>query len=244
MYNRLFTSIVASSIWSEPLEVCKVWITLLAMQDKEGYVFASSSGLARIAALPVETVNLCLEKFLAPDKESSDLLRAPEREGRRIEVIDGGWRLFNTKHYNELANADARREQFRDSKRRTRAAKRRDSEGKQGLSTPVHKSPPSEAYSASASEVTQEEREAPALKKKPKDLAEVQAFWIEAGLRGDAEVFWLHYEDRGWKWKSWQRAAKKWSLSEKNQPSYGQPRNLGPATPSRYANVPTKQENN
>ena len=66
MYAKLFSSILTSSIWSEDAETCKLWITLLALADREGYVFGSVLGLARQAALPLEAVEAGLARFMNP----------------------------------------------------------------------------------------------------------------------------------------------------------------------------------
>lgn len=120
MYSKLFSSIINSSVWSEDSDICKVWVTLLAMQDQGGCVFGSVSGLARICNIPVEKVQAALEKFVSPDPLSSDLTRAPEREGRRIVVIDGGWKLLNADHYGQLRTSDDRRLQVKEAVRRHR----------------------------------------------------------------------------------------------------------------------------
>jgi hypothetical protein len=120
MYSKLFASILNSSLWSEDSDTCKVWITLLAMADREGYVFGSTAGIARIAALPPILVESVMEKFLSPDLESADLSRCPENEGRRIEVIPGGWRLLNFEHYRSVGDEADRREQNRLAQQRHR----------------------------------------------------------------------------------------------------------------------------
>lgn len=120
MYAKLFSSLLSSSVWSEDSDTCKVWITLLALADREGYVFGSASGIARICALDVDKVTEALEKFLSPDKHSSDKTREPDRDGKRIEIVDGGWHLLNYAHYRDLADADVRRAQYRASKRKAR----------------------------------------------------------------------------------------------------------------------------
>ena len=45
-YTKLFNSILASTVWSEPNETRIVWITLLAMADKNGIIEGSVPGLA------------------------------------------------------------------------------------------------------------------------------------------------------------------------------------------------------
>lgn len=120
MYSKLFSSILTSSVWSESSDVCKVWVTMLALQDREGFVFGSPVGLARVCALSVDVVDDALGRFLAPDPRSGDILRNPENEGRRIEVVEGGWKIINGPYYRDLRDADERRIQNRDAQRRRR----------------------------------------------------------------------------------------------------------------------------
>lgn len=120
MYVKLYSSIVNSSIWSEDSDTCKVWITMMALADRDGFVFGSASGLARIAAVDPEKVNAIIQKFLEPDPQSADIVRSPENQGRRIQVVPGGWQLLNYLHYRDLKDADARRGQIREAVRKHR----------------------------------------------------------------------------------------------------------------------------
>lgn len=83
-----------------------VWITMLAIADKNGEVQGSIPGLARIAGVPVEDCRAAIAKFLAPDPDS----RTKDDEGRRIEEIDGGWALLNHNKYRDMASKDEQRE--------------------------------------------------------------------------------------------------------------------------------------
>ncbi len=105
-YTKLFQSILASTIWNEPNETRLVWITLLAMADKEGVVEASVPGLAVFARVSDQACRKALKRFMTPDRDS----RSPEFEGRRIEPVSGGWRLLNHGKYRAKMGADERRE--------------------------------------------------------------------------------------------------------------------------------------
>lgn len=106
-FTKLFASITESTIWSEPDRTRIVWITMLAMCDSHGRVWASVPGLARRAVVPVEDTRIALGSFLAPDEES----RTKDHDGRRITAIDGGWQILNYQKYRELRDDDTRREQ-------------------------------------------------------------------------------------------------------------------------------------
>lgn len=105
-YAKLFNTITTSTIWSEPMATRVVWVTMLAMADRHGEVQASVPGLARVANVPMDDCLAALATFLAPDQYS----RTPDNEGRRIEVVEGGWRLLNHAKYRAKRDADDRRE--------------------------------------------------------------------------------------------------------------------------------------
>ncbi len=99
-YTKLFNSIITSTIWSEDDQTRIVWITMLAIADKNGEVQGSIPGLARIAGVPVEACRTAINKFLSPDVDS----RTKDDEGRRIDVIEGGWHLLNHGKYRNMAS--------------------------------------------------------------------------------------------------------------------------------------------
>lgn len=117
MYTKLFSSIVHSTIWREDSDTCKVWVTMLALVDKNGCVWASVPGLADVARVDIEICRAALVKFMAPDHDS----RSKVSEGRRIEEIDGGWWLINHEKFDKIKNMDERREQVAAAVRRHRA---------------------------------------------------------------------------------------------------------------------------
>lgn len=133
-YTKLFGSIVTSTIWRESAPTKVVWITMLALSDKDGIVSGSVPGLAHIAGVSVKQCEQAIDKFLAPDQHS----RSHEHEGRRIEVIEGGWQLLNHGKYRIQLSQDDRREQDRLRKQKLR------------LSTSVRTCPQMSAVSAQA----------------------------------------------------------------------------------------------
>src|SRR5690348_14464223 len=108
-YTKLFGSILGSTIWREDSDTKVVWITMLAMADQDGLVEASVPGLAHLAGVTHESAEVALSKFSQPDKYS----RSPEWDGRRIEKIDGGWRLLNYEKYMYKMSLEDRRERDR-----------------------------------------------------------------------------------------------------------------------------------
>ncbi len=118
-YTKLFNSILASTVWSEPMETRIVWITLLAMCDRRGIVEGSVPGLAVFARLPLQATQTALERLSAPDEFS----RSKEHEGRRLEVVEGGWRLINHAKYRDKMGKDERREYLKLKQREYRRRK-------------------------------------------------------------------------------------------------------------------------
>jgi hypothetical protein len=118
-YTKLFSSIVGSTIWREDPATKVVWVTMLALADQDGIVEASVPGLADYARVTVEQTETALGKFLAPDPYS----RSPENEGRRIEPVEGGWRLLNHPKYRYKMSKENIRERDRIRKQRYRDQK-------------------------------------------------------------------------------------------------------------------------
>lgn len=127
-YTKLFHRILSSSIWDEDDQTRLVWITMLASTDEQGCVIATLSKLSRDARVSPEACQRALAKFLLPDGDS--LTKA--NEGRRIEVIEGGWRLLNHLLYREMMTLEKKREYFRQKRREYR---QRDKELTTGLTT-------------------------------------------------------------------------------------------------------------
>lgn len=94
---------------------------MLALADKNGEVQGSVPGIARMAGVSVDAARAAIERFLAPDPDS----RTRDDEGRRIEVIDGGWHLLNHKKYRDMASDADRAEKARLRQQRKREKDRR-----------------------------------------------------------------------------------------------------------------------
>ena len=105
-FTKVFASLTESTIWSEPDTTRIAWVTMLVIADEKGRVFGSIPGLAHLARISVEKMEEALVAFMSPDKYS----RSTEQEGRRIEKIDGGWRLINYEKYRNQRDEEARKE--------------------------------------------------------------------------------------------------------------------------------------
>lgn len=102
-FTKLQRSIVTSSIWLQDADTRLVWITLLALCDRDGIVRASPLGLAHQARVSPDGCFRALDLLQSPDKDS----RSTDYEGRRIERVDGGFLVLN---YNRILGEGAREE--------------------------------------------------------------------------------------------------------------------------------------
>ena len=115
-YTPLYASILDSSIWAEDHATRLVWITLLAMVDRDGRVDASVPGLAHRARVTRAEAEHAIERLSSPDLDD----RSGVDEGRRIRAVQGGWILVTYAAYRLERDPEARREQNREAKRRSR----------------------------------------------------------------------------------------------------------------------------
>ncbi len=120
-FTKLFSSITESTVWCEPNHVRIMWITMLAMADRRGRVWGSVPGLANRARVSVEEARDAITRFLSPDPDS----RTPDHEGRRVEPIDGGWRLLNHEKYRAIRDEESIKESKRNYINAKRAEERK-----------------------------------------------------------------------------------------------------------------------
>ena len=194
-YSKLHASVVNSSLWGQPDPVRILFITLLAICDKDGVVYGSRSGLQRIAFINPDEADDAWETLLSPDPDSSDKLRAPENEGRRIKEVPGGFHLLNFGYYRGLRNDDDRREQNRAAQERfkrkalaTSACDKPDnatvSHGKPDKATVSRTKPISEAETKAVQTPRAEEESSVRLSTRPKPVAsECEAVYAEYPLK-------------------------------------------------------------
>ena len=218
-YTKLFGSILASTIWREDDKTRIVWITLLAMADKDGMAEGSIPGLADLARVSVKDCEEALAKLQSPDKYS----RTQDYEGRRIEPTDGGWFVLNHSKYRDKMNVDERRDylrrkqqEFRD---KHRVNKRNDSSTASTHTTASTKT-------KSRKLVDEPDMLGGGMKTKG-TLEECKAFAVAEGMpESDGEIFFYTQEESGWKtngkpiasWKAKFKTAKlrNWLTSQKN----------------------------
>lgn len=117
-FSLLWNQILDSSVWDYNAATRVVWITMLAMKNRDGFVKSTFSGLVRNANVSVEECRVALGIFLSPDDESS----SKNDGGRRIREVEGGWFIINHEKYQYSS------EEKREYWRRVKAEHRRKAE--------------------------------------------------------------------------------------------------------------------
>ena len=105
-WTPLFSKIVDSSVWTEPDNVVKVFLTMMALKDADQVVRYNAFAIGQRAHKTEEEVLEALEVLSAPDKKR---IEPQPHEGRRVEKVDGGWLLLNGQYYEDLMRSINRR---------------------------------------------------------------------------------------------------------------------------------------
>lgn len=105
-YTKLFSELVASSIWDEDDKTRIVWITMLALKDRAHFVRGTLKYLALAARMSDQECKKALDTLSAPDPQS----RTTDHEGRRIKVVPGGWEILNGEKYSKMLSLAERQE--------------------------------------------------------------------------------------------------------------------------------------
>lgn len=114
---KLHSSLPQSSIWLEDPHVRIVWISLLAVCDLDGIARVSEVAVPNLANLPKEQCDEAMVILSSPDPAS----RSSEFEGRRIERVNGGFRILNYFTYREAQSKAHRAEYMKEYMKRYRA---------------------------------------------------------------------------------------------------------------------------
>lgn len=105
-WSPLFSTIVTSTLWEESKEVRLLFVTMLALKNKDGEVLGTVSGLRRLSNLTLDEVRQALVVLEAPDKRAET---DQQFEGRRVEKTARGWRILNHEKYRDLVSGVKRR---------------------------------------------------------------------------------------------------------------------------------------
>lgn len=115
-FTLLWSKMLYSSVWVKGTKEDKLlWVTILMMKDKDGFVLSSVPGLARMAGITDLECKTCLKKFLNPDPDDSSKIE----EGRKLREVAGGWQVVNHDLYR--FSTDEKREFWRSQKAEQRA---------------------------------------------------------------------------------------------------------------------------
>jgi hypothetical protein len=199
-FTKLFSSIVTSSLWQEDDSVRLIWITLLSLANRTGFVSGSLPGIAHIARVAQDETEQALDKLSSPDPHS----RTTDYEGRRIEPVQGGWQILNYSHYrNKDATAAERQKRYREktlSGEGLIVGNQQSQTVASQVGARINAVPPSSA---------QKPKREPAPKP---TSSEVSDYCTSIGLpSSDGAAMFLHWEEKGWgKVKNWKLTIQKW----------------------------------
>ena len=184
-YAKLWSDIVMSSVWSLPDKTRIVWVTMLALKDAGGMVAGTIPGLANAARVSVEDCEKAIEQLSSTDKYSN----TKTSEGRRIEIIDGGWLVVNHFKYRDAKCGD----DVKSDQARIRMKRMREQKELRDSVTVVRNSVTSVSVSVSESE-SAEDKKGIAKGKQTNDaddtawLAGIREEYSKIGVDVDVEV--------------------------------------------------------
>lgn len=120
-YTPVFRAILQSTVWEEAPHVKVVWLTMLLMCDRNGFVESTIPGLARSAVVTREQCLDAIERLSSPDPDS----KTSTKEGRRIVKVDDGWQLVNHQKYKDKVglSSQAARERVRNHRARKKESR-------------------------------------------------------------------------------------------------------------------------
>lgn len=122
-YTPVFRAILQSTVWDEAPHVKVVWLTMLLMCDKNGFVESTIPGLARSSVVTREQCIEAIERLSSPDPDS----KTKAQEGRRIVKVDDGWQLVNHQKYKDKVglSSKAARERVRTHRSRKKDSRKK-----------------------------------------------------------------------------------------------------------------------
>ncbi len=99
-YTPIFsTLVISSSVWQQSKEVKVLWVTMLALVQKDSVVRTTIPALANLAGLTIPECLEALNVLQSPDPFST----SKEHEGRRVLKVDDGFLIVNHSKYREAA---------------------------------------------------------------------------------------------------------------------------------------------
>lgn len=219
-YVKVFNSMLHSTVWLADDKTRLVWLTMLMLVDRDGVVEASVPGLAAAARVSVEACERALDSFLSPDPFS----RTADEGGRRIAVVDGGWRILNYQKYREKMSKADSTEKSKLRMRKMRAARVTQKRNRSVTVTPVTES--NACYDIeSASESSSEKQEKQVSRKRDVRFTPSQKTEKQKPLISEkqTEAVPLSQEDFSWATATLDHGGIEW---QQKQRDYGAIRSL------------------
>lgn len=96
-FAPIFTRMLDSSVWEEPLHVRVLWVAMLALKDHDHIVRFQDYQLSRRANLTFEMTKDALRILSSPDERRPD----QEFDGRRLQKVEDGWLILNGQLYED-----------------------------------------------------------------------------------------------------------------------------------------------
>lgn len=139
MFGKIFESMYDGTLASDgPWQALVTFQQMIVLADQDGVVDMTASAIARRTSIPLEIIQLGVERLMAPDPES----RTPDEDGRRITLVEEhrawGWQIVNYAKYRDMRKAEDRREYLRIKQQESRS--RRTSTGVNTPSTKINTS--------------------------------------------------------------------------------------------------------
>lgn len=102
----IWCGIVDSSLWDEPDHVVKIFLTMLALKGPDHIVRKSAYQLKHHSRKTEAEVLDALRILSEPDTRR---MEQQEFDGRRIEMVEGGWLVLNGEKYRSMVQKEMKR---------------------------------------------------------------------------------------------------------------------------------------
>jgi hypothetical protein len=209
-FTKLDENIVESSIMAEDDSVFKIWIFLLAKCKEDGVARVSPAFIASVTHKPTEEILSAIKTLESPDP----LSRTIDHEGRRIERVNGGFKVLNYNKYRKFLYSDSS-EAIRQRKHR----EKRDTCDMSRMSRHGRDISASVSASSSASE---DKRGMGGKGFKKPTVEEIKVYCLDRNNRIDPQYFFDKNESTGWvvgknrtPMKDWRATIRTWEKFQK-----------------------------
>jgi len=102
-WTPLWSGIVDSSLWEEPGDVVKVFMTMLATKDSDHICRLDAYKIHKKCNIDELEVLDILKILASPDKHRKT---KQDFDGRRIKAVDDGWLILNGEKYRDMVEKE------------------------------------------------------------------------------------------------------------------------------------------